>query len=31
MTRPKLLESKAAEAENINKTLNTIPAFIYIG
>lgn len=31
MTRPKLLESKAAEAENINKTLNTIPAFIYVG
>ena len=31
MTRPKLLESKAAESENINKTLSTIPAFIYIG
>jgi hypothetical protein len=31
MTRPKLLESKALEADNINKTLNTIPAFIYIG
>ena len=31
MTRTKLLEAKALEAENLEKTLSTVPAFIYIG
>ena len=31
MTRTKLLEAKALEAENLGKTLSTVPAFIYIG
>ena len=31
MTRTKLLEAKALEAENLEKTLSTVPAFIYVG